>query len=76
MSPPPPVRLVPEARDEFDVAVDWYDHQRPGLGTVLLDRVREVFAGIAANPKKAHKAMKAHLAEVVAAKTGCEAAAL
>jgi plasmid stabilization system protein ParE len=46
-----PIRLLPEARDEFDAAVDWYEHQRPGLGTAFLDRVREVLARIAANPQ-------------------------
>jgi toxin ParE1/3/4 len=51
MSPPLPLRLLPDARDEFDAAVDWYEQQRPGLGTVFLDRVREVFARIAANPQ-------------------------
>ncbi|HTU20972.1 MAG TPA: type II toxin-antitoxin system RelE/ParE family toxin [Gemmataceae bacterium] len=51
MSPPLPLRLLPEARAELDAAVDWYEQQRPGLGTAFLDRVREVFARIAANPQ-------------------------
>jgi plasmid stabilization system protein ParE len=51
MSPPLPIRLLPEARHEFDAAVDWYEQQRPGLGTAFLDRVREVFARIAAHPQ-------------------------
>lgn len=42
---------MPEARDEFDAAVDWYKQQRPGLGMAFLDRVRDVFARIAANPQ-------------------------
>ena len=46
-----PIRLLPEARDEFDAAVDWYEQQRPGLGTAFLDRVRDVLARIAANPQ-------------------------
>jgi len=46
-----PIRLLPEARDEFDAAVDWYEQQRPGLGTAFLDLVRDVFVGIAANPQ-------------------------
>jgi hypothetical protein len=25
-----PIRLLPEARDEFDAAVDWYEQQRAG----------------------------------------------
>jgi plasmid stabilization system protein ParE len=51
MSPSLPIRLLPEARDEFDAAVDWYEQQRAGLGAAFLDRVREVFARIAANPQ-------------------------
>ncbi len=46
-----PIRLLPEARDEFDAAVDWYEQQQPGLGTAFLDRVRDEFARIAANPQ-------------------------
>jgi len=46
-----PLRLLPEARDEFDAAVDWYEQQRPGLGTIFLDRVRDEFARIAVNPQ-------------------------
>jgi plasmid stabilization system protein ParE len=46
-----PVRLLPEARDEFDAAADWYEQQRPGLGTAFVDRVRDVLNGIAANPQ-------------------------
>jgi plasmid stabilization system protein ParE len=46
-----PLRLLPEARDEFDAAVDWYEQQRPGLGPAFLDRVRDVLGRIAANPQ-------------------------
>ena len=46
-----PIRLLPEARDEFDAATDWYEQQRPGLGTIFVDRVRDVFNRIAANPQ-------------------------
>lgn len=46
-----PIRLLPEARDEFDAAVDWYEQQRHGLGSAFLDRVRDVFGRIAANPQ-------------------------
>ena len=46
-----PVRLLPEAKDEFDAAVDWYEQQRPGLGVSFLARVREVFGRVAANPR-------------------------
>jgi hypothetical protein len=46
-----PLRLLPVARDKFNAAVDWYEQQQPGLGAVLVDRVREGFARIAANPQ-------------------------
>jgi plasmid stabilization system protein ParE len=46
-----PVRLLPEARDEFDAVVDWYDQQQPGLGADFVARVRDVISRVAANPK-------------------------
>jgi plasmid stabilization system protein ParE len=46
-----PVRLLPEARAEFDAATDWYEQQRPGLGAAFVARVREVLNRIATNPK-------------------------
>ena len=46
-----PLRLLPEAKDEFDAATDWYEQQRSGLGTIFVDQVRDVFTSIAANPK-------------------------
>ncbi len=46
-----PIRLLPEARDEFDAAVDWYEQQSSGLGSTFLDRVRDVFGRISANPQ-------------------------
>ena len=45
-----PVRLLPEARDEFDAATDWYEQQRPGLGADFVARVREVLQRISAMP--------------------------
>ena len=36
-----PVRLLPEARAEFDEATDWYEQQRPGLGTTFVARIRD-----------------------------------
>lgn len=50
-SPFLPIRLLPEARDEFDSAVDWYEQRQPGLGADFLAQVREVFQRIAANPQ-------------------------
>lgn len=47
-----PVRLLPEARAEFDAATDWYEAQRSGLGTTFLARVREVLDHIASEPQR------------------------
>jgi len=45
------VRLLPEAKDEFDAAADWYEDQRSGLGIDFVAKVREVLDRIAANPR-------------------------
>jgi hypothetical protein len=47
----PPIRLLPEAKAEFDAAADWYESKRAGLGQDFIRRVGEVFTGIAANPR-------------------------
>jgi len=46
-----PIRLLPEAKTEFDAAADWYEQQRTGLGLDFVARVREVLDRIAANPQ-------------------------
>ena len=46
-----PVRFLPEAKDEYVAAVDWYDQQRAGLGAVFIARVREVLRRISATPR-------------------------
>ncbi len=46
-----PIRLLPEARAEFDDAADRYEGQKTGLGTDFIAKVREVFDRIAANPR-------------------------
>jgi plasmid stabilization system protein ParE len=46
-----PVRFLPEAKDEFDAAADWYDQQQPGLGAAFIANVRAVLTRISANPK-------------------------
>lgn len=46
-----PVRLLPEAKAEFDAAADWYEQQRAGLGVDFIARIREVLDRIAANPQ-------------------------
>ena len=45
-----PLRLLPEARTEFDNAADWYERQRTGLGLAFVGRVRDVFTRVTANP--------------------------
>ena len=45
-----PVVLRDEAQAEFDEAFDWYDAQRPGLGTEFVAEVQKVFDHIAASP--------------------------
>jgi len=46
-----PIRFLPEARDEYDAAADYYEQQQAGLGGDFIARVREVLQRIAANPK-------------------------
>lgn len=45
-----PIRLLPEAKDEFDQATDWYEQKQPGLGATFVARVGDVLNRIAANP--------------------------
>ncbi len=47
-----PVRLLPEARAEFNAATDWYEQQQTGLGRTFVARVREVLNRIAADPQR------------------------
>ncbi len=46
-----PIRLLPEARDEFDEATDWYEQKQAGLGATFVARVRDVLNRIAVNPQ-------------------------
>ncbi len=46
-----PIRLLPEAKFEFDAAADWYELQRAGLGVDFVAQVRAVLNRIAANPQ-------------------------
>jgi plasmid stabilization system protein ParE len=46
-----PIRLLPEAKEEFDAATDWYEQQRTGLGNDFVARVREAMNRITANPQ-------------------------
>jgi plasmid stabilization system protein ParE len=45
------VRLLPEAKAEFDAAGDRYEQQSIGLGIDFAAKVGDVFTRIAANPK-------------------------
>lgn len=46
-----PVRLLPEAKAEFDAASDWYEQWRAGLGSEFVTQVRQCLSRIAANPR-------------------------
>jgi plasmid stabilization system protein ParE len=46
-----PIRLLPEARAELTDAVDWYERQRPKLGSSFFAEVQAAFNRIAANPQ-------------------------
>ena len=48
----PPVRLLPEARAEFNEATEWYEQQQTGLGIKFVGRVREVLDRIAIDPQR------------------------
>jgi hypothetical protein len=45
-----PVVLIPEARDEFDEAFDWYERQKKGLGITFSDHVQRVY-GMTGSPR-------------------------
>ena len=47
-----PVRLLPEARVEFDEATDWYEQRRAGLGTLFVAQVREILRRIGTDPHR------------------------
>ncbi len=46
-----PLRLLPDAKAEFDDAADRYERQQVGLGLDFLARVGDVLTRIAANPR-------------------------
>ncbi len=46
-----PIRFLPEARDEFDAATDWYEQRQAGLGATFILRVNDVLNRIAQNPQ-------------------------
>ena len=47
-----PIRLLAEARDEFDAASDWYEQQQAGLGAAFVARVREVLQRVSVHPQQ------------------------
>ncbi|HEY2827577.1 MAG TPA: type II toxin-antitoxin system RelE/ParE family toxin [Pirellulales bacterium] len=46
-----PIRLLPEAKAEFDAAADWYEQRRTGLGLEFMGRIHEAFQRIADHPE-------------------------
>jgi plasmid stabilization system protein ParE len=46
-----PIRLLPEAREEYDAAADWDEAKQAGLGVDFIARVRAVFERISTNPR-------------------------
>ncbi len=52
-----PVTFDPAARHELFEAADFYDLQRPGLGSEFLDEVQAAVARVAAHPESAPVAL-------------------
>src|SRR6266404_5791629 len=46
-----PVRFLPEAKEEFDAAADWYEQRQIGLGIDFVTKIREVVRSVAQNPR-------------------------
>lgn len=46
-----PVVFLPEARDEFDNAADWYENRQTGAGAKFTRAVDAVIALLANNPR-------------------------
>ena len=38
-----PIRLLPDARAEYDAAIDWYENRRKGLGVRFFQRIQKSF---------------------------------
>ena len=45
------VRLLPEAKAEYDSDAKWYERRERGLGVDFVKRIRQVFTRISANPR-------------------------
>ena len=46
-----PVAFLPEAREEFDSAIEWYENRKKGLGVAFRRAIDQVVERIAANPR-------------------------
>lgn len=46
-----PIRFLPEAREELDRAIDWYEQRQSGLGGTFLIRAQEVLDRISQTPQ-------------------------
>jgi len=53
----PGVRFHPEADLELNETADFYDHERPGLGTDFLDEVDRALRGVVEHPMAAPLAL-------------------
>ncbi len=49
---PPRVSIDPEAREDLAAAFDWYEEQRPGLGSEFLAEVAHVLTTIEEHPEQ------------------------
>jgi plasmid stabilization system protein ParE len=45
------VRFLPEAREEFDRAIDWYSHRGKSLAQDFVARIRDIVKRVASNPR-------------------------
>jgi toxin ParE1/3/4 len=46
-----PLRLLPEAKSEFDDAADWYEGRKAGLGVEFIAEIRKTLTMIASLPR-------------------------
>lgn len=46
-----PIRLLPDAKAEFDDAANWYEQRQTGLGVKFVARIRTVLDRISNNPR-------------------------
>ncbi len=53
-----PVRLLPEAKAEYDSDAKWYERKERGLGVDFVRRIRQVFTRISTTPRLHSKVYK------------------